>query len=52
MAGFEQVRGGLGDADVALDADDDTGEWACDVEGVECVLDLWSTASQQLVVFG
>jgi hypothetical protein len=40
VSGSEEVNGGLGDADVALDADNDARKRASDLETVEGFLDI------------
>ena len=48
VAGVEQVDGGLRDADVALDANEDAGERARGAACVECLLDLGGAVSKSM----
>ena len=49
VSGSEEVERGLRDADVAFDTDDDAGERAGGVEGIERLLDLWCSEGERRV---
>jgi hypothetical protein len=49
VSGSKKIECGLGDANVALDTDDDARERTGGVERVECLFDFWcSNKSQQV----
>ena len=49
VSGSQEVKRGLRDADVAFDTDDDAGERAGGVEGIERLLDLWCSEGERRV---
>lgn len=49
MSGPKEIDGGLCNADVALDSDDDARQRAGDVERVECFFDFWCAGLMSVI---